>query len=188
MQRANLAACQRGCQYPGMQNPTQRVAVLVLIAFAVACASAPSPAPPPLLKVGASVAAATLLDQNDVPHEIDAKVGIIFFAREMEGGAVIRELLEEEGPDYLTKTRALYVADISGMPRLIAKLVAIPKMQKERLYPTLLDRDGATTAPYPSEQGHVTIMVLDKLRVTAIHYPDSVAGMREALAEIAASR
>ncbi|MBW2290642.1 MAG: hypothetical protein JRG90_22900 [Deltaproteobacteria bacterium] len=115
-------------------------------------------------------------------------MGIIFFAREMEGGAVIRALLEEEGPDYLTRTRALYVADISGMPSLIAKLVAIPKMQKERLYPTLLDRDGATTAPYPSEQSRVTIMALDKLLVTALHYPDSVAGMRETLAEIAASR
>lgn len=130
------------------------------------------------------MAPATLLDQNDVPHKIDASVRVIFFAREMEGGAVIQALLDQEGPGYLGKHRALYVADISGMPSLIAKLVAIPKMREERPYPTLLDRDGATTAPFPSEEGRVTIMGLDKLRVTAIHYRGSVAGLREAVARI----
>ncbi len=133
--------------------------------------------------MGSRVAPATLLDQNEVPHRIDESVRIIFFAREMEGGAVIRALLDDEGPKYLAKHGALYVADISGMPTLIAKLVAIPKMREERPYPTLLDRDGATTAPFPAQEGRVTVMALDKLRVTAIHYRGSVAGLRDAVAK-----
>ena len=70
------------------------------------------------------------------------------------------------------------------MPTLIARLVAIPKMQEERPYPTLLDRDGATTAFFPAEAGRVTVMALDNLRVTAIDYRDSLAGIREAVAKI----
>jgi len=169
-----------------MQTLARRLAFLAPILLVTACAGVPQPIAP--LKVGSRIPAATLLDQNDVPRQIDENVRIVFFAREMEGGAIIRALLEEEAPNYLTKLRALYVADISGMPSIIANLMAIPKMQRERPYPTLLDRDGATTAAFPSKEAHVTIMGLDRLRVMAIHYPGSMAGMREAIAAIAASR
>ena len=165
-----------------MTHLLRPVALLGLLSLGIACASEPPPAK--LLVVGAHLAPATLLDQNEVPHPIDKSTRIILFAREMEGGAVIRALLDEEGPKYLEEHRALYVADISGMPTLIARLVAIPKMQEERPYPTLLDRDGATTAFFPAEAGRVTVMALDNLRVTAIDYRDSLAGVREAVAKI----
>ena len=157
------------------------LAGLGLLSLVVACASAPPPTKP--LAVGSRVAPATLLDQNEVPRAIDENVRIIFFAREMEGGAVIRSLLEEEDASYLEQNGAVYVADISGMPSLIANLVAIPKMQKERPYPTLLDRDGSTTAPFPGQEGQVTVLLLDNLRVTAIDYRDSLPGLREAVSQ-----
>ena len=125
----------------------------------------------------------SLLDQNQVLQRIDESVRVILFAREMQGGAVIRALLEEEAPGYLAQHRAVYIADISGMPTLIARLVAIPKMQRERPYPTLLDRDGVTTAPFPSEEGRVTVLLLDKLRVQAIDYRGSLEGVREAVTQ-----
>ncbi len=125
----------------------------------------------------------TLLDQNDVPHTVDESVRVIFFAREMEGGKVIQALLAEQGPAYLTKNRALYVADIHEMPSLIAKMIAIPKMQDERPYPTLLDRDGKATAAFPSEEGRVTILKLNRLKVVGIEYRGSVAGLKEAVAK-----
>ena len=153
-----------------------------LLALAFACGSASQTAK--LLIVGGRVAPVTLIDQNEVPHEIDESVRIIFLAREMEGDAVIRALLDEEGPKYLEEHRALYVADISGMPREIINLVVVPKMRKERPYPTLLDRDGSTTAPFSAEKGRVTVMVLDKLRVTAIEYHSSPAGLREAVSQV----
>ena len=165
-----------------MTNLLRPIALLALVSLGIACASEPPPAKP--LVVGARLAPAMLLDQNEVPHRIDESIRIIFFAREMEGGAVIRALLDEEDPNYLEQHHALYVADISAMPTLIARLVAIPKMQKERPYPTLLDRDGTTTAPFPAEQGRVTVMALDKLRVTAIDYLGSPAGVREAVAKL----
>jgi len=158
----------------------RRVAILAAVAVLTSsCASTPE-APKPY-KVGSVIAPATLLDQNEKPHRIDQSVRIIFFAREMEGGKVIRALLDEEGPEYLVKQRAVYVADISDMPTLIANMVAIPKMREERPYPTLLDRDGKITAPYPAEEGRVTVLVLDRLRVKAIHYRGSTGGLRDAV-------
>ena len=150
---------------------------LLLVAVQVsACASEP---PPEIVAVGSKLERVTLHDQNEEPHQIDESAYVIFFAREMEGGKVIRSLLAND-PGFLKKHRALYVADISGMPALIANLVAIPKMQEERPYPTLLDRDGRTTAAFPSEEGRVTVMLLDKLRVIGIAYRGSEGGLREA--------
>jgi hypothetical protein len=157
------------------------ISLILLAGFAaltLSCAS--TTAPPKPYKAGSRIEPATLYDQNEKAHRIDESVQIIFFAREMEGGKVIRALLDAEGPEYLMKQRALYVADISDMPTLIANMVAIPKMREERPYPTLLDRDGKITAPFPSEEGRVTILVLDRLRVKAIHYRGSVGGLRDA--------
>ena len=162
-------------------NWTPAVCLSILSFLLFACAS---DAPPvETLKVGSTVGMATLLDQNDEPHHLDESVHFVFFAREMEGGAVIRALLDEAGPEYLTEHRVLYIADISGMPSLIANMIAIPKMQEERPYPTLLDRDGSATVAFPSEEGRVTVMALDRLRVKGIRYRGTTAGLREAVAK-----
>ncbi len=153
--------------------------LLVAASFGLACASDTPPVA--ILKVGSVLKVATLNDQNGEPRRIDESVRAVFFAREMEGGKVIRALLDEAGPEYLEKHKAVYVADISEMPSLIASLIAIPKMQRERSYPTLLDRTGETTASYPAEEGRVTVILLDKLRVKSIIYRGTTAGLRDAV-------
>jgi hypothetical protein len=153
--------------------------LLVALLVVPACASDPPPAEP--LAVGGVLEKASLLDQNEVPHEINEQVRAIFFAREMEGGKVIRALLDEAGAEFLERHKAVYVADISGMPTLIANMMAIPKMKRERAYPTLLDRTGTASARYPSEEGRVTVLLLDRLRVEQILYRGTADGLREAV-------
>lgn len=165
---------------PCLRRPSLRACLPVLAALLVAACASEAPPPEPL-RVGSRVQPATLFDQNDQPHQIDERVRVIFFAREMEGGKVIRALLDTEGPEFLEKHRAVYVADISDMPSVIANMIAIPKMRDERPYPTLLDRDGSASAAYPSEEGRVTILLLDRLKVTGIAYRGSVGGLREAV-------
>ena len=176
-----MAVGARRCKYPGMMKFMRRATPLLLLAcggfLAGACASQSVPAT--ALQVGSRIAPATLLDQHEVPRPIDERTRVILFAREMQGGALIRELLDHESASYLEQHHAVYVADISDMPGMITKLVAIPKMQEERLYPTLLDRDGTTTAAFPAQEGLATVMVLDELRVTGIHYHGSLEGLRE---------
>jgi len=83
-------------------------------------------------------------------------------------------------PDALEANRALYVADISGMPSFIASMSAIPKMKK-RPYPTLLDRDGRATAAFPAQEGKATIMRLSSLQVVELRFVDSTNALGEAL-------
>lgn len=168
--------------FPARWPAIARRLAAALLAALLAAACASKPPPPKTLRVGSRVQKVTLFDQNDQPHQIDETVRVIFFAREMEGGKVIRALLDTEGPAFLKKYRAVYVADISDMPSVIANMIAIPKMRDERPYPTLLDRDGSASAAYPSEEGRVTILLLDRLKVTGIEYRGSVGGLREAVA------
>ena len=161
------------------------------LSVVLACSFAPllllgcaSNAPPTkTLEVGSRVAGATLLDQHGEPHKIDESVRAIFLTREMEGGKVARALLDAEGEAFLQKHRALYIADISDMPGLIANLIAIPKMRSERPYPILLDRDGRATAAFPSEEDRVTILLLHRLKVVGIQYRGSVAGLKHAVSK-----
>ena len=109
----------------------------VVASAALACSSVP---PVAEYTTGSHVAPVTLSDQFAVEHTLDEGVALVLFTRDMDVGGVIKAVLAEH-PDALPRNRAVYVADISGMPSFIARLAAIPKM-KERPYPTLLDRDA----------------------------------------------
>jgi len=149
------------------------------------------------LAVGASLAAAAdsgpigigdtlevirLKDQHGQTHEIDSSIQTVIFTRDMDAGDVVREALSESEVDgaVFTRANALYVSDISAMPAMVARLIAVPRMRK-RPYPMLLDRDGEVTRLFPSEAGAATILTLDSLRVVAVGYADSSAEVRQAL-------
>jgi len=116
----------------------------------------------------------SLEDQHGAEHRVDGSVRIIVFSRDMEGGDLIRQALAETQPDLLDRQHAVYVADISGMPRLIAKMFALPKMRK-RPYPMLLDRDGVVTARLPDVDERATLLFCKDLRIIRVlHLADLV--------------
>ncbi len=129
--------------------------------------------------VGDEIEPFTLEDQHGESRSVDASVKVILFSRDMEGGDFLKEGLAEVAPDYLNGQKAIYVADISGMPRLIATLFAIPAM-RNRPYSMLLDRDGETTARLPDVEGQATLIFLDRLTVRRIvHVTEAPAVQRE---------
>ena len=121
----------------------------------------------------------TLEDQHGESHSIDASVRLILFSRDMDGGDLLKQALADAAPEALTMHGAVYVADISGMPGLVARMFAIPAMRK-RPYALLLDRDGETTARLPDVEDKATLIILDALTIQRIeHVPDSAAVLRE---------
>ena len=117
--------------------------------------------------VGDKIEPFTLEDQHGKNHIIDASVEVILFSRDMEGGDLLKQGLADVAPGYLKVKKAVYVADISGMPGLIARMFAIPAM-RDRPYSMLLDRDGETTARLPDVEGRATLVFLDRLTVQRI--------------------
>jgi hypothetical protein len=117
--------------------------------------------------VGDAIEPFTLEDQHGVKRTVDASAKVILYSRDMEGGDILEQGLAAVDPEYLNGKKALYVADISRMPRLIATMFAIPAM-RDRPYSMLLDRDGKTTARLPAVEGQASLVFLDRLTVQRI--------------------
>jgi hypothetical protein len=130
--------------------------------------------------VGDRIEPVTLEDQHGTPHALDASVRLVLFSRDMDGGKVLKQSLADAPKDFLSTRDALYVADIEGMPALIARLFALPSMRR-RPYPMLLDRDGTQTARLPAEEGKATLLFLDALRLERVLFTDSPAEVRRAI-------
>jgi len=156
--------------------------VSALIAGTLACASPDEPAPASTYEVGSLMTPAMLKDQFGEEHHLDESVNLILFARDMEGAQLIQDLLGGAEPGLLGELHAVYVADISRMPGLITRTMAIPKLKK-RPYPTLLDRTGTVSRSFPSQEGKATLIRLELLRVWEIESVGSAEELRAAILE-----
>ena len=130
------------------------------------CSSSVTP-PPAVAGVGDLVSPALLMDQFGEEHAVNTSVRVLLIARDMTGGDVIKQVLGQSDPGLLGQIDGVYIADISDMPRLVSRLIAIPKM-RERPYPILLDRTGSFSATLPSEEGRATLIRLEELRIRGI--------------------
>ena len=121
----------------------------------------------------------TLEDQFEQPLVVNEHTKVVLFSRGMKGGELIQEALETI-PVEQQPTEMAYIADISGMPSLIARFVAIPKM-KDLPFAMGLDREGEVTASWPAEKDTATVVTLDKLSVVTIEFYDSGEAIIKAL-------
>ncbi|ARD23940.1 MULTISPECIES: hypothetical protein [Shewanella] len=123
----------------------------------------------------------TLEDQFEQPLVVNEQTQWVLFSRGMKGGELIQASLEslpaEKQPENL-----VYIADISGMPSLIARFVAIPKM-KDLPFSMGLDREGDVTATFPSEKDMASVIKLDKFNVVSIEHFDSSEAITEAISQ-----
>lgn len=133
------------------------------------------------LQVGTTLSAFSMQDQHDAKHSVDESVRMIVFAADMDAGDISKEALAQDGAKVLTDAGALYIADISKMPAMIAKMFAVPAMRR-RGYPVLLDRDGSLTRGWPRVAGQLSVIALDRLTVRSVAQVTSVADLRTQLA------
>jgi hypothetical protein len=121
-----------------------------------------------------------LEDQHGVRAEVGEGVQIILLTRDMDGGNLAKTALEDVPQSILDQRRAVYIADTSAMPALIARFTALPRMRK-RPYRVLVDRDGKATRDLPYTKGTVTLIALDGLRIKRVEELTSVEGVRAEL-------
>lgn len=120
-----------------------------------------------------------LEDQHGESHRVDESVAVVLFGRDMSTDKIVKAAFAEVDGDALNARQVVYVANIEGMPRLVAKLFALPSMRK-RGYAMLLDRDGKTTARLPDVAGTVTVLHLDRLKITRVEHLTDPAEVRKA--------
>ncbi len=113
------------------------------------------------LEVGERLAPWTLLDQHEQAYSLNEETRILLVARSMDGARLVEAALKARPQGYLEARQAVFVADISRMPSLIARLFAVPAM-RDYPYRVLLDRDARVAARYPGDPAKVLWLDLEQ--------------------------
>lgn len=129
---------------------------------------------------GERLAPWTLLDQHDVPYTLSEQTRVLLVARDMDGAKLVNAALEGKPKGYLEQRQAIFLADVSRMPRIIATLFALPKM-RDYNYRILLDRDARIAPRYPAGEGEVLLLQLDGLQVVSQQALTNTDDLRQAL-------
>ena len=125
------------------------------------------------LTVGTDIPTLTVKDQFEKEHIIDANIKTIIFSATKTEGTTIKEFLLTKDKDYLTTNKAAYVADITGMPSLITKFIALPKMKDYPFSVLLIDEANKTL--FPVKEDMISIISLENGKVTDIKYLKTAA-------------
>ena len=132
------------------------------------------------LEPGERLAPWTLLDQHDAPYTLNEQTRVLLVARDIDGAKLVNAALEGKPKGYLNERQAIFLADISRMPRVIASLFALPKM-RDYSYRILLDRDARIAPRYPAGEGEVLWLQLDGLQIVSQQAFTRADDLRQAL-------
>src|SRR5574344_453142 len=135
---------------------------LLLTAFLALGLSAAS------LEVDSNIENITIKDQFEKEHKLDANVKTILFASDKGTSDLLRDYLLplSENKNILEENGAVYVADISGMPSLISKFIALPKMKKYPFSVMLLDDTNKDN--FVKEDGKIIVYSLENGKVVKV--------------------
>ena len=135
------------------------------------------------IEVGERVVPWTLLDQFDQAYTLDDQARVLLVARSMDAAKQVDAALQGQPKGYLESKHGVFVADIQRMPRLIAKLFAVPAMQSYN-YRVMLDRDARIAPRYPGPVDKVLWLQLDNGKLVAQREYSSAADLRQALEQL----
>lgn len=143
-------------------SKTRLAAVGILAAvFAITLQAKP-------LAIGDVMPKLSATDQHEKAYEITSDTRYVLVSFDMGPGKQANAYLNEKGADYLPKNKAVYVANIHGMPNIIANTFALPKMRKYA-HRILVMNEAGLFDEWPQEKGTVSVFALDADgKITAI--------------------
>ncbi len=118
---------------------------------------------------GSKIAAFQAKDQHEKDYTFEQGTRYLLVSFDMSTGKVANKALTAKGAAYLPSKKAVFVANIYGMPK-VGRFFAIPKMKKYAHRIILGDAKGLLD-PFPMEKKKVTVIKLNsKGIVTSISY------------------
>lgn len=122
-----------------------------------------------------------LVNQHGQPFQAADNMTTVMLVGGMKMKGMVRDALEELNVDCLREGRVVYLANISGMPKLISKMVAVPKLRNLD-YPVWLDYSGDTATTLPAHKGEVTLLsIASPGQVSAVSFVSSPEALLERL-------
>lgn len=135
----------------------KKLLITVIIAFGLHAAP---------IEMGTKIDNLEIVDQFEKLHKIGEDTKLILFASDKETSDILKDYLLSKKENILEKNSAVYVADISGMPSIISKFIALPKMKKYPFSILLLDENSKEL--FTKEDGKIIVYDLENLEVKNI--------------------
>ena len=132
------------------------------------------------LESGAELPALKLSDQFDKPVPIGAATRVLVFTAEKPASDLVIKVLGAKPGGAMERAGLVYVADISAMPAVIARMFALPKL-RELSFPVALAREAGAVGDLPRRTGFVTILNLRSGRVTQVQFAQTESQLLQAL-------
>ena len=142
-----------------------RLAALLALCISTGCASNPAPS----LSIGSQVDFNLLEDQFGHSFTYQDQMKLVLYVDTMRAKNLVRDSLNDIDVSCLKDGRVVYLADISGMPGLISRLIAVPRM-RDYPYPVWLDRNGLATEALPIRDDAVTVLLVDHQAITGMEF------------------
>ena len=132
--------------------------------------------------IGKKLAHFELKDQFDKVHNLTNETKKIIFVFTKATGHIMKLYMGDKQPDYLTSRNITFIADISGMPSIIAKMFAIPDMQESK-YPILLIKEEDNALRFRNEEQKDTVMIitLDNKIVKSVKFITNEIDLKKAI-------
>lgn len=120
------------------------------------------------LNIGDQVPTFEIKDQFEKNHVISKDSKTILVAADKGTSEILKDYLLTKPKGFLESNKSVYIADISGMPSLIAKFFALPKMEKYPFSILLVDEDQ--TKKFSKKEDHITIYSVLDGKISGIKY------------------
>ena len=104
----------------------------------------------------------------------------VVFTAEKAVSDWVNRVLGEQGTVTLAQSKTIYVADISAMPAVIARMFAIPKL-RELPFSIALAREAAAVADLPRRKGAATLLTLEGGRLIQVQHLETQGQLRLSL-------
>lgn len=149
-------------------NGTRQLLALALLALSGAVQAA---------GVGDTLPELALKDAADVVHTLDDAVHRIYYSGDRDSGGLLKETAPAQAQ--LDAQHAVAIANVSDAPGFVKFMIR--KSLKGRAYVTWMDESGVTKPLFPVRPGQVTIIDLQRRKITAVRYAGSVEALRNEL-------
>jgi hypothetical protein len=138
----------------------------------------------PKLVVEKSLQSLKLNDQFGAPHVISNETKKVIFAFSKDIGHACNDFFATKEENYLKKSNAVFVADVSAAPSLVRSMFIMPGLKDFKHTILVLDNKEVSKEYKPAQNGDKIVVVLvDKNLITEIKYLNSVQELEKELAE-----
>jgi len=127
----------------------------------------------PEVKVGENFPTLKLIDQFD--HKVDFSQesnATLLLSFEKDVSKNINYFLKAQDKDFMSGHKVHYISDISSMPSLITKWVALPKMKKLPFKIALVYEEKVADI-IQREEGKITVITLNNNHITSVKFLES---------------